>query len=83
MATKNQAQEKRKILWLKKLGKHIKNLREEKGLSGSDLGARIGVYKQHISQIELAEVTPSIWRIKEIADALEMPLSEFFQGVEK
>lgn len=83
MATSTQEKKKRKELWLKKLGTHIATLRKERGMTGSDLGAKIGVYKQDIGRIEKAEFTPSIWRIKEIADALEISLYDLFKGIEE
>ena len=38
---------------------------------------------KYIPTIELVEVMPFIWRIKEIADALEIPLSELLKELEK
>ena len=60
------------------LGKRIKKLREEIGLSQEELALRIKLHPSFISMIEKGKRLPSLYTIEEIATALNMTLSELF-----
>ena len=68
--------------FLKQLGETVRTARRERKLLQEQLGARSGVAGSRVGEIERGEVDTSISRVKAIADALEMPLSEFFKRLE-
>ncbi|WP_300565477.1 helix-turn-helix transcriptional regulator [Flavobacterium sp.] len=61
---------------LKLIGKNIKIIRENKGLSQVDLiGKMEGLFDPtNISRIEAGRNNPTIYTLQRIADALEVPL---------
>ena len=66
----------------KHLGHYLKQLRNEKGITQSDLAAILGNNFQNISAMERGEFTPTIHTVHKIAEAFEMSLSEFILGFE-
>lgn len=60
------------------VGKKIKELRNDKGLSLKDVAESTGVTKSMLSQIERGISSPSINTLKKIADCLGMPVAYFF-----
>lgn len=59
------------------LGKYIKKIRESKGLSTKELSEKADVSNTYIFLLEKEKVdNPSIKVIKNIAEALEVPISE-------
>ncbi|MFD0939767.1 helix-turn-helix domain-containing protein [Pedobacter boryungensis] len=65
-------------IFKKKLGKQIAKLRENKGLTQSQLSALINKDFQSISRIENGRVNASGYILKEIADALEVDMNKLF-----
>ncbi|MDZ4808187.1 MAG: helix-turn-helix transcriptional regulator [Bacteroidota bacterium] len=61
-----------------KLGKHIVNLRREKGLSQVAFGYLIEMEKQNVNRLENGKTNPTAYTLQKIADALEIPLSKIF-----
>ncbi|MFV0503382.1 MAG: helix-turn-helix domain-containing protein [Lachnospirales bacterium] len=61
------------------VGKKVKEYRNIKKLSIKKLSELTGITSSMISQIEKNQVNPSINTIKNIANALEIPLFYFFQ----
>jgi putative transcriptional regulator len=57
------------------LGKRVKDLRTEKGLTQFELGARIGKNASSIGRLETGRVNPSFLYLKELANGLEVPLT--------
>lgn len=57
-----------------KLGKQIRERRNELGLSLRDLGKRAGVTASFLSQIENEQVSPSLNSLQSIATALNVPM---------
>jgi transcriptional regulator with XRE-family HTH domain len=55
------------------LSSRIKNLREERGLSLTELADRAGISKSTLSLIESGKANPTISTLWAIADALEVP----------
>ncbi|MGI6779057.1 MAG: cupin domain-containing protein [Acetivibrionales bacterium] len=64
----------------KELGPRIRALREEKNLKIIDVSRVTGLSSSFISQVERALVSPSIDALKKIGEALETPLSYFFES---
>jgi transcriptional regulator with XRE-family HTH domain len=65
------------------LGLHIKKIRLDRGLTLADVAKQIGVTSGLLSQIENEITTPSISSLIEILRVFKMPLSVFFQQLEK
>lgn len=63
--------------YLKKLGKNIKKIRNEKGLTQDDLGLN-GISRQMVSHIELALCDTTVTKLKVIADNLEVKIKDLF-----
>lgn len=57
----------------------LKKFREEKGLSQTELGAKVGLKQTTISQYESGSRHPNLAMSKKLADALEITLDEFFR----
>lgn len=58
------------------LGLTIRRTREELGISQEDLGIQTGLHRNHIGQIERAEMSPTLRSIESIAAALGRRPSE-------
>lgn len=67
-----------KLELLKNVGRNIKRIRENKGLSQVDLiGKMDGLFDPtNISRIEAGRNNSTIYTLQRIADALEVPLVE-------
>ena len=61
------------------IGKKIRKLRQNKGLTIQDLSEKTGLSKGLISQIENEQVSPPISTLMKIANALKVELAYFFQ----
>ncbi len=66
----------------KKLGKRIKQLRQEKGLSQEALAHLAELDRTYIPSIEKGERNISLEVIQKLAIALEMTISELLKGIE-
>ena len=64
--------------FLNDLGKRIKFLREERGMTQLELGDKIGKDFQSVSRIENGKINSSAFIIKSIADALQVGMDELF-----
>jgi transcriptional regulator with XRE-family HTH domain len=60
------------------IGRHVRELRRNAGLSSRALGSRTGFSASFISQLENGLVSPSIGSMQKIAAALGVTLGEFF-----
>lgn len=69
-----------KKLWLKALGKQLREERLKKNLSGSDLSPVIE--QANLFRIERGEVNPSIYVVKQICDFLDINFGEFFNSIQ-
>jgi transcriptional regulator with XRE-family HTH domain len=65
----------------KRLGRRIKTLRKELGLTQEDLAFEVGVNRSYMGFIERGERNPSLAMLKKIAKALQLSLSVLFQSV--
>lgn len=63
------------------LGKRIKALRTEKGISQEKFALSIGMDRTYFASVEAGKRNISIVNIKKIADGLHVSLSELFQGI--
>ena len=62
--------------FLKKLGKKIVKLRDERGISQMELARRLGTGNSQIRLIEVGDANPTIKTLLKIAQELEVSVSE-------
>lgn len=62
--------------YLKKLGQRIVELRTKKGWSQRDLAFECGKEPQSIERVENGKSNPTAYYLKEVADALGVPISD-------
>jgi transcriptional regulator with XRE-family HTH domain len=60
------------------LAQRLQDIREEKGLSQSDISGRMALRKAYISRVENAEHMPSLRILQRWARVLHVPLYRFF-----
>lgn len=60
---------------LQKIGKKIKALRQEKGISQQELAAMINYEKSNMSRLEAGNTNPTILTLDKIAKALGVEIS--------
>jgi putative transcriptional regulator len=61
---------------LTKLGKNVVKLRSKKNWSQSDLARACFKDRQSVERLENGKINPSIFYLHEIAEALEIPVSQ-------
>lgn len=61
-----------------KVGKRIKDLRNNLGISQEELGFRSGVHRTYIASLEVGKRNISISTLEKIVTALDVSLSDFF-----
>jgi DNA-binding XRE family transcriptional regulator len=61
------------------LGTRIMQIRNQKGLSQRQLSQRSGIAGSYISRIENRHLEPRPKTLRKIAEALDVPVAEFFQ----
>lgn len=64
-----------------RLGRKISSIREDRGLSQTQLADMAQIGRAHLSQIENGAVATRVDTLYAIAGALEMPLAEIFKGL--
>lgn len=62
------------------LGKRLRVLRLERGLTLRELAGRIGKSESYLSKLENGKLNPSLASLKKIADALGRPLVHLFEA---
>lgn len=65
-----------KSIFLKKLGKQLIKKREEKGMSQTELARACDKEPQSIERVESGKINPSVFYLRQVADALEISLKE-------
>jgi transcriptional regulator with XRE-family HTH domain len=60
------------------IGQRIRQLRESRGLTQSQLQARSRVSRSYLSRIESGQMTPSLGTLEKISEALGVGLNRFF-----
>ena len=63
------------------VGAELRALREEKGLSIRALARASGISANAISMIERGRTSPSVSTLYKMADALKIPITDFFQSL--
>lgn len=66
----------------KKLGKRIKELRVQTGLSQEKFALKIDMDRTYFASVEAGKRNISIINIKKISDGLGISLSKLFEGME-
>ena len=64
---------------MQNLGKRLRALRNERGLTLVQLGQQVGLSASYLSQIERGETMPSLSRLTTIAKALDVEVGYFFE----
>ena len=65
----------------KDLGKRIRDLRQQTGLSQEKFALKIGMDRTYFASVETGKRNIAILNIKKIADGLSITLSELFEGL--
>lgn len=65
--------------FLLQLGKKIKSIRIEKGLSQSEVANKCGKERQSYQRVETGNINPTVWYLQHIAKALGVDLKNFFE----
>jgi transcriptional regulator with XRE-family HTH domain len=60
------------------IGKRLRGLREQKGLSQGDVEKCTGLLRCYISRVENGHTVPSVDTLEKMARALEIPMYRFF-----
>lgn len=61
------------------ISKRIKQIREEKNISQSELGAMCNFEKSNMSRLESGRISPSLITLYKISKALEVEFYELFK----
>ncbi len=61
------------------LGEKLREIRAMRGLQQQELAAKAGLTSSLISQVERSRLSPSIATLRKLAQALEVPVSRFFE----
>jgi len=69
-----------KIEFQKKLGEHIKKIRELKGITAAELARRCFMEKPNIHKLENGKFNPSAFYLSKICKGLGISLQELFSG---
>ncbi|MCA0428902.1 MAG: helix-turn-helix domain-containing protein [Bacteroidetes bacterium] len=61
-------------MFLKQFGKHLKKIREDKGITQFEVCCRINKDRQSLQRIESGNSNPTIYYLYELAIGLDVPL---------
>jgi transcriptional regulator with XRE-family HTH domain len=65
--------------WEKIVGRNIRRLRKDRGVTQEQLAAEAGMAMRYLSGVERGEENPTLRFLAKIADALEVPLPHLFE----
>ena len=65
------------------VGRHVRELRQQRGISQEDLAARAGLHRNYVGSVERGERDIGITAIWRIARALGVSLAEFFAPIDR
>lgn len=63
-----------------KIGRHLRKLRDSKGMSQEQLSMQAGYYRTYVNKIEQGYYSPSLHTIWRLSHTLGMNLEDFFKG---
>ncbi len=72
-----------KVAFIKKLGQHLKKIREEKGLSLNELGLRGDFDRQALWKLENGKKHLTVYSLHKICESLGITEEEFYKGFYK
>jgi DNA-binding XRE family transcriptional regulator len=64
-----------------RVGKRLRSLREQAGLSQGEMAHQFGIDRGNISEWENAKVCPSLPMLETLADGFKITISKLLQGV--
>ena len=64
---------------MQNLGKRLRALRDERGLTLAQLGQQVGLSASYLSQVERGVTMPSLSRLTTLAKALDVEMGYFFE----
>jgi len=62
-----------------KMGRNLKRIRTERGISQGDIGRTLGVHKGYISNVENGKVNPTLATIAKLAKAIGVSIGELMK----
>ncbi|WP_436533317.1 helix-turn-helix domain-containing protein [Actinoplanes sp. HUAS TT8] len=65
------------------IGRNVRELRTQHGLTVAELALRIGISKAMLSKIENAQTSCSLGTLAALADGLNVPVTSLFRGADK
>src|SRR5262249_22655861 len=65
------------------IGWRVRARARELGISASELARRTGLSKPMISKVQAGQGSPSLQTLLRLADALDMPVTSVFQGLDE
>lgn len=68
--------EKEKSILLKKLGKRVRKMRKERGLSQTELANNINKDQPSIQRLEAGNINPSFYYLHQVAQGLNISFKE-------
>jgi transcriptional regulator with XRE-family HTH domain len=66
----------------RELGRAVRRLREERGLTQEELASRAGTTFGTVSRVESAKSAPAWWTVRKIAEALGVSIAELATAAE-
>lgn len=64
------------------IGFNVRSLRQQHGLSVSDMAERIGISKAMLSKVENAQTSSSLATLSLLAEGLDVPVTSLFRGAD-
>jgi transcriptional regulator with XRE-family HTH domain len=64
------------------IGRNVRELRNQYGLTVAELAARVGISKAMLSKIENAQTSCSLSTLASLASGLDVPVTSLFRGAE-
>jgi transcriptional regulator with XRE-family HTH domain len=65
------------------IAERIREYRQQLGMSGSQLALASGLSKGMLSKLENGQVSPSLATLVRLSDALQVPVTAFFRGLDE
>jgi len=69
--------------YLKAFGATLRRIRKARGLSQEEFAHVASLDRSYVGQIERGEKNITLMKIRQIADALDMPVSAIFKNLEE